>query len=222
MKLFATKPLVSLMVDVLFTCLSLTAMEEEQPAPQQTQAITKIKQASQHICPICNLDCRHQSELKRHLCTHTGEKPYECPICKKHFPRKSASHERMHSGEKPHECPMCQRKFTNKGALNYHIRTHTSERPYECPICQTRFIDKKSLDRHKPIHDEKRPHYICNHPNCGKTYSRKDDLKTHQKIHDKRPLEENPIQENKRLHIEENPDDAAKALMFLKSVEMTQ
>lgn len=82
-----------------------------------------------------------------HERTHTGAKPYRCPIsnCVKAFAtgygRKA--HIRTHTGEKPYECPMesCTKSFKTSGDLQKHVRTHTGERPFLCPVagCGRRF-----------------------------------------------------------------------------------
>ncbi|XP_076059143.1 uncharacterized protein LOC143035883 isoform X26 [Oratosquilla oratoria] len=40
------------------------------------EAVAKYK-----FCNICWLKCRTKSELKRHIMTHTGERPHHCPHC---------------------------------------------------------------------------------------------------------------------------------------------
>jgi len=31
-----------------------------------------------HPCTVCSLNCTSAKDLKKHMCTHTGDKPYEC------------------------------------------------------------------------------------------------------------------------------------------------
>ncbi|XP_066948870.1 longitudinals lacking protein, isoforms H/M/V-like isoform X16 [Macrobrachium rosenbergii] len=33
------------------------------------------------VCHLCGQKCRSSSEMKRHVMTHTGERPYKCPHC---------------------------------------------------------------------------------------------------------------------------------------------
>uniref|UniRef100_A0A3Q3FQ76 C2H2-type domain-containing protein n=1 Tax=Labrus bergylta TaxID=56723 RepID=A0A3Q3FQ76_9LABR len=36
-------------------------------------------------CPECGKAFRINSELKKHMMVHTGERPYSCPMCGKKF-----------------------------------------------------------------------------------------------------------------------------------------
>lgn len=52
-------------------------------APLFTSALSPVPPPSQthYSCPWCYREFSKSSNLKRHILTHTGEKPYACPIC---------------------------------------------------------------------------------------------------------------------------------------------
>lgn len=40
-------------------------------------------------CKLCGLKCHNAYNLKRHISTHTGERPFACPFCNQGFTQKS-------------------------------------------------------------------------------------------------------------------------------------
>lgn len=47
----------------------------------------KMRSKAYQKCPICSKVIQGAGKLPRHIRTHTGEKPYECAICKVRFTR---------------------------------------------------------------------------------------------------------------------------------------
>ncbi|KAG8748468.1 hypothetical protein FRC10_003601 [Ceratobasidium sp. 414] len=54
----------------------------------------------EHTCKVCNKKFKRPSTLQTHMNTHTGEKPYFCPV------------------------PACGRRFSVSSNLTRHLRTH--------------------------------------------------------------------------------------------------
>ena len=69
------------------------------------------------------------SNLAKHKWFHTGEKQYECDICKKAFALRNVLDKQIHTSEKPQECEMCEKAMSSNSSLAKHKQIHTGEKP---------------------------------------------------------------------------------------------
>lgn len=79
-------------------------------------------------CPYCGHMSRDSYDLKKHIRTHTGERPYACPHCS--FRTKDSS------------------------TLRDHCRTHTREHRYNCAHCSYRTNKSSDFKVHLLKHDQ--------------------------------------------------------------------
>ncbi|TIC21032.1 hypothetical protein E3Q13_00212 [Wallemia mellicola] len=127
-----------------------------------------------------------RQKIMRHLQSHTGHRPFECPVCHRFFSEAATlqQHMRKHTREKPYVCDYegCGKAFAIAGALTIHKRTHTNERPFKCTYCDRAFSESSNLKKHLRTHTGDRP-FECPHPYCDKKFARPDQVTRHLNVH---------------------------------------
>jgi uncharacterized Zn-finger protein len=112
-----------------------TSEDEEQSEGEGERKLSAYSAAPNKLpCPFCNRIFPWTSSLKRHILTHTGDKPYKCPDCPLWFTTKSN----------------CDRHLARKHSNNNNEIRNVPERPFKCQMCpSSTFSSQSNLRKHQ-------------------------------------------------------------------------
>ncbi|XP_047996831.1 uncharacterized protein LOC125234576 [Leguminivora glycinivorella] len=150
-------------------------------------AYTDAQRPRQHNvpCPVCK-QVYLRSNLRAHLLTHSGKRPYVCVVCSKAFTTKwnLKLHRWTHASRsaKPYKCSLCKGAFVRHSEYVSHMNAHKAVRPYTCNYCGCQFIRKYNCQRHVREHETAKK-YVCKVAECGKSFHRSYYLSEHMKVH---------------------------------------
>jgi KRAB domain-containing zinc finger protein len=103
-------------------------------------------------CHICGWSTYSKGSLKKHLRSHTDNKPFVCSECGKRFAHKPVLlvHMESHNPDRTRlDCPLCNKSYVTDRSLKTHLLRHQGEKKYECDICDASYTVHNHLNRHR-------------------------------------------------------------------------
>ena len=125
----------------------------EQDMKKHVEMHKRNRKLTDYVCTICGWTTKSHGghTLKRHMVTHTDERPFKCDQCDMRFKSTDTmmSHKTaVHVAERNHKCSYCQKEFKKGFALKRHLDIHVGNFSAHCKICDKSFVQKDNYKLH--------------------------------------------------------------------------
>ncbi|XP_024243680.1 zinc finger protein 841-like isoform X2 [Oncorhynchus tshawytscha] len=170
--------------------------------PKSNQQVPRAKRSlERRTCKLCGKVVQRPAVLRKHMLTHTGDWPYQCPTCKKIYKALGSFQEHTERcvfpiEETPEDNESSISVMQYKGLMLKKIlprpqgqKAGPNEKNLKrivcktCPVCGKTFATGSSMKRHQIIHTEPKKCRVCKHifPNSS-------ELKIHMESHPKKGI----------------------------------
>jgi KRAB domain-containing zinc finger protein len=136
-------------------------------------------------CPHCDLTFHRRFHLLNHMRKHTGERPFPCPDCDKHFATAlalkchRARHRQMAAAKDGFRCEQCDKVFPLERSLKEHSRIHRPDtKTWHCDVCSFSARSRSKLKLHRFTHSGEKS---CVCAECGNAFFHATALRLHMK-----------------------------------------
>ncbi|XP_054287670.1 zinc finger protein 425-like [Macrosteles quadrilineatus] len=143
-----------------------------------TISYTSFKVTDKFSCEKCGRSYNRKDNLQRHQKLECGQDPgFFCPVCPYKTKHKMIGYTSFKIKDK-FSCEKCGRSYNRKDNLQRHQKLECGQDPgFFCPVCPYKTKHKNS--GYEVVLKDGKERFVC--VSCGRSYSRKPNLRQHQR-----------------------------------------